>query len=226
MTSQRQAPQGLPTHDLSRLPIKRWARRKLFFRAAGKDPGSGQWRSPWWFCSCGDCRFDLPSGHVDGLGTLYAATTAVHALVEWLGPGLRLTVTTTILESRRIYALAYDKPFDLADLTSETAVGSGVTNQLSTMTPYAIPQAWALAISQTPGSGFLGRAFEGIAYWSRFNPDRHGLALAIFDAAGERRDYPDEGHQSCADPEFLDALELRGVAVVQRPSLRQLDILA
>lgn len=146
-------------------------------------------------------------------------------MVEWLGPGLTLTITPETLASRRIYALAYDKDFALADLTSSRAVGFGVTNQLSTMTPYDVPQACANALSEVSGRGFLGRAFEGIAYWSRYNPDHEALSLALFDLAGEHAEYPNEGFVSCTEPEFVDALRGRGVTIAAAPKLRQLDVI-
>jgi hypothetical protein len=66
----------------------------------------------------------------------------------------------------------------LADLASRKALGSGLTNELSTMMPYAIPRAWAQALDQS---------FAGILYRTRFDKGEIARGVAHFGPQGLAR---------------------------------------
>lgn len=136
------------------------------------------WRAarlgPWWYCCDLECRFDLRSPR----GTCYLGTDELVGLLESLGP----EVTNGVLASEhldrlKLYAWTPQEPLILADLTDRRAVGFGVTNELSTMTPYDVPQAWADALDQVG-------AVEGIHYRARFDIGDTARAVAHFGAAG------------------------------------------
>jgi hypothetical protein len=65
-----------------------------------------------------------------------------------------------------------------ADTTVRAARGFGVTAELASMTPYALPQRWAAA--------FAAAGHQGVRYRVRHDPGG-SRALALFGAAGERR---------------------------------------
>lgn len=172
---------------------------------------------PWWFCTCGNCRFDLDPGDDPPFGTLYAGTDEVTGMLETIGPELAgRAVARRFLSERTVWALAYDRPLELADLVSPGAVGFGVTNELSTMVPYDVPQQWATAFHHD------GR--DGVAYRTRFNTGPDATGLALFDDAGAHDDWV--ALAVCAgdaDP-ILDALAERNIAVERPPRLADLDV--
>ena len=211
---------GGPTKPLATFPSKRWGAEKIFYRAAGCS-GSGHWRSPWWFCACMDCRFDLEGR--DGYGTLYAATSPVAAMVEYLGVNLGLTVTPGMLE-RRVYSLHYDKGFNLANVSDSGGAGYGAQRELTGAADYGVPQQWAQAIHDVPGDGFDGRRFEGIYYHSRYNLDDDEYALAIFHWKGAHR-WPVVEWVSGTDGAIVRGLAQRGVTVAEPPLADDLELI-
>lgn len=131
-------------------------------------------RSPWWFCSTGDCRFDLAPPR----GTCHFGSDELTGLLEFLGPGLANTVVPpSLLAGRALFAVDLPARVRLANTASRRAAGFGVTNQLAAMTPYEVPQAWAAT--------FDGAGFGGVAYRGRFDPGPHARAVALFGPAGE-----------------------------------------
>ena len=137
------------------------------------------WRAarlgPWWYCCALDCRFDL----AEPRGTCYLGTDEVVGLLESLGPEIdNGVVASERLDQLKLYQWTPERPLSPADLTSRAAVGFGVTNELSTMTPYDIPQAWAAAFDSDAG-------YEGVYYRSRFDPSDTERAVAHFGPAGE-----------------------------------------
>ena len=130
---------------MSAFPVRRWGAEASFYRVSGRDK-AGNWLSPWWFCSQGDCRFDLTGDA--GKGTLYAGTNPVTGVLEYLGDQAHKVVTSDFLAHRRVCELAYDKGFPLADFTSPKAGSFGVSNLLSASQDYDIAQSWADALSK------------------------------------------------------------------------------
>ncbi len=74
----------------------------------------------------------------------------------------RIIARRRFLADRTVWALTYDRPLVNADLTAVAAIGCGVTNELSTMVPYTVPQLWASAVDEY--------GWDGISYRTRFNP--------------------------------------------------------
>jgi hypothetical protein len=121
--------------DLRRFPRRTLRAATVLHRVAR--------RAPWWSCSDGLCRFDLRAPH----GTCYLAHDDVGALLEVIGAELAGgVVSEEFLAARRIHRLALDADVVLADTASRRAAGFGVTNELSSMADYAIPQAWAATL--------------------------------------------------------------------------------
>jgi hypothetical protein len=174
-------------------------------------------RAPWWFCTCGDCRFDLDGGAPAGLGTLYSGVDPITGVLETIGPEMSRPVTRAFLAERTIWMLAYDRPLDVADLCDDAAVGFGVTNELSSMTPYDVPQAWARVFAEA--------GWDGIAYRTRFSTGPHATGIALFDEAGAK-DWVAVQYCRADDAEIVVALEERHITVDEIPPAAALTILA
>jgi RES domain len=157
--------------------------------------------SPWWFGSDGGGRFDLPQPR----GTCYLASLAVAALRERLGIvlGSRPVVPASLLDDVVISTLHLPDDRDVADVESEQATRFGVTRELETMVPYAVPQAWARA--------FDGAGIGGVAYGPRFTTG-DAVSYAIFGPAGAA-DWP-------VDPEPVAAAAVPGAPVAVVPPRR------
>lgn len=56
-----------------------------------------------------------------------------------------------------------------------------MTAEISTVVPYALPQAWAVALREV-------RA-DGVLYQLRHDPSVKGLGVGLFGKAGERRSW-------------------------------------
>lgn len=169
-------------------------------------------RGPWWFASGGG-RFDLPTPR----GTCYLATSALTAVRERLGPVLaaRRAVPAAALDDVVVSRLALGPPTSgtplrLANLRATGAADFGVTRELESMTPYAVPCSWAAA--------FDVAGFDGLWYGPRFSPGR-ASAVALFGAAGA-----DAGR--VVDPHPIPAREVRGVpTLVAPPRRRELKVI-
>jgi hypothetical protein len=181
-------------------------RGRRIFRAARAEPGT-----PWRFCTCGACRFDLDAPD----GTLYAGDDPLVGVIETIGPHLAgTTISRRFLADRRIVSRLMPHDVELANIASRRAAGFGVTNELSTMTPYDIPRAWAATL-HTAGC-------EGIRYRTRFDTGSRAGGLALFGPAGERAwRGRDEG--SAAAPAIVERLRNEcNVGVADPPRLNQL----
>ena len=156
---------------------------------------------PWWFGSRGDGRFDLPHPR----GTCYLASSSVVALRERLGVvlGARPVVPASLLENVVVSTLHLPHDQDVADLESQEATRFGVTRELETMVPYAVPQAWARA--------FDAAGIGGVTYGPRFTTG-DAVSYAIFGPAGAV-DWP-------VDPEPVAAVEVPGAPVPVEPPRR------
>ena len=161
--------QQVPQTALAGFPAYRLDVRTVMHRAhlAG--------RGPWWFCNDGGGRFDLPAPG----GTCYLATDPAVAVRERLGGvlGGAPFVPVSLLEDVVVSRLRVPESRRLANLRVARAADFGVTRELESMTPYAVPQAWAC--------GLAGAGFEGVRYGPRFTPGA-ASSLALFDEAGER----------------------------------------
>jgi hypothetical protein len=197
-----------PGTDLSSFPKITWVKMAPFFRF-GKTSNGG----PWWFCNKGDCRFDL----VGNLGTMYAGVDEVVGVLEHVGREmLNAAISSEFLKQRTLWELRYDLDFPLADFSDAGAIALGVTNELSTMYPYDIPQEWARALSLS--------GFEGIKYRSRFDTRDHSLALAIFDEAGAHKWASGKVCDGNAR-QIIEILSQLGISVIGRPLLEEMTLL-
>ncbi|MGH9917852.1 MAG: RES family NAD+ phosphorylase [Nitrososphaerales archaeon] len=192
--------QGGPPRDLSKFPVRRQERR--LWRAARREP--------WWYCSDGDCRFDLDAPK----GTCYLGTDELVGILESIGPELSNgVVAITFLEQRKLFSWTPRNPLRTADLVSRRAAGFGATNELSTMRPYAVPRSWARA--------FEGAGFAGVTYRSRFDPGATPRAVAHFGPAGLAK--RSSGTGRAIGPDLCTRLESEcGIAVARPPRLRDL----
>ncbi|QGN57328.1 RES family NAD+ phosphorylase [Nostocoides sp. HKS02] len=161
-TAQRLPPAsltGFPTYEITALTD--------LFRAHDAR------RSPWWFGNDGGGRFDLQSPR----GTCYAALDAESALRERLGPvlGGRTRLPESALVDVVVSRLRLPAARDVADVQSRRAVRFGVTRELESMVPYAVPQTWARALAAT--------GFGGVKYGPRFTPGECS-AVGLFGPEG------------------------------------------
>ncbi len=128
---------------------------------------------PWWFSSDGGGRFDL----LVPRGTCYLADTALAALRERLGVvlGGSPAVPSSLLAGAVVSALQLPEGRDCADLQASAASAFGVTRELESMVPYAVPQAWARA--------FDAEGLGGVAYGPRFSTG-DATSYAVFGDGG------------------------------------------
>lgn len=163
------ATQQPPPARLTGFPTLVRPRRRLW--RAGRSVHA----NPWWFDGSGAGRFD-PVG--TGQGSCYLGTDRLAGLLEVLGPEMSGgAVHVDDLTARSVYPLdPAHLPAPIADLAHRRAAGYGVTNELSTMTPYRCPQLWATALLET--------GFRGLRYRTRFDPGPGARGLAVFGPTG------------------------------------------
>lgn len=197
--------QSSPPADLSKFPGTKAPH--TVFRATR--------RGPWWFCSNGLCRFDLTGGAARR-GTMYTGTDEITPVLEFTGPEfLGRPISRAFLAQRELYELTIEST-RLAALSHRRASGFGASNELTTMTPYSVPQQWAQA--------FDAAMFGGILYRSRFNTAAIPTAVALFGPAGEA-ERPAVSRGSCDSTSMLAALKSRGHIVDDPPLLSGLHII-
>jgi hypothetical protein len=156
---------------------------------------------PWWFSSNAHGRVDLAPPR----GTCYLADDEVTALLEVLGP---VAVVSPRWAARlSLWHLGLPRQCTAADTTVRQARGFGVTAELASITPYALPQAWAAA--------FAAAGHEGVRYRVRHDPSG-SRALALFGAAGERR-WPRGRRQDVGERLLTRLTEETGVKVAPVP---------
>jgi hypothetical protein len=178
--------------------------------------GSSLWRatrqSPWWYCSHLDCRFDLP----EPAGTCYLGTDELCGVLESIGTELgNGVVSSEFLDARRLYRWRLPRALRLANLVSRRAVGFGVNNELSAVTPYDLPQQWAAAL--------YAAGFEGIRYRTRFDTGASARGIAHFGNSGVAARPPGTGRP--IGQELRDRLRKEcGIRVVPPPELGDLEI--
>lgn len=200
--------QAAPAVALDRFPTH--THRSAIYRVAR------HW--PWWFCTCGECRFDLDRTDPRGNGTLYAGTDCVTGVLETIGPEMQGgVIAREFLTSRAVWELIYDRPVRLADLTDRTAIAFGVTNELGSMVPYTVPQAWAAA--------FVDLGLDGISYRTRFNTAPEATGVALFDEAGSHPDWPAVSVGAADGEVIVEALHRRSITVADAPVLGALTVI-
>lgn len=173
-----------PDTDLSSFPESALSGTEALYRAHGVG------NDPWWFTSTGSGRFDLSAPR----GTCYAADDTAVAVRERLGrhyagggvAPARLVDDTVVTEitPRTGRAAELEHP-DVADYP--------VTGELTTMSDYGIPQAWAAAFDEA--------GFDAIHYRGRLSHSYGVCCWALFDDAGAKA-YPTGatigGRDACA----------------------------
>ena len=125
-------------------------------------PGDDRRAGPWFFGD-GQGRFDLAPPR----GTCYLADDEVGALLEVLGP--TVVVSPEWARHLSMWHLGLPDQCSAADITVRAARGFGVTAELATMTPYALPQRWAAA--------FAAAGLQGVRYRVRHDPGGSGVAM-------------------------------------------------
>ena len=128
---------------------------------------------PWWFSSNLSGRFDVPAPS----GTCYLAYSPGCALRESLGRRLAMNtvgLSREELADRVVSKLRTQGSVLLANTTSPSATHSRITREIATVTPYALPQAWAAA--------FQSGGFGGVRYLGRFSTGtgRADQCVALF----------------------------------------------
>ena len=198
MSDREVVAQGAPTTSLEAFPTHRVTVTTDLFRAHASEFG------PWWFGNEGGGRFDLPSPR----GTCYTALDPGSALRERVGPvlGAAVAVPESLLEDVVVSRLRLPHAREVADVQSTAAGDFGVTRELETMVPYAVPQLWAQALDAA--------GHRGVRYGPRFTPGDRS-AVALFDDEGAR-EWP-------ADPEPVPAASVPGAPAVL-PTPRRSDL--
>lgn len=198
---------GGPSTTLDNFPRLTIARNRNLWRVTRKN------RSPWWFSSSREGRFDLDSPH----GTCYMTVDPLAAVAEVLGSEfVTRVVPSSFFSARTLWCLKPPGTIRAANMTDSLAYGFGVTAEIGTIVPYDIPQEWARALHSS--------GYGGVLYQLRHPPSpRPGLAL--FGQGGERTSYPVKRHQELG-PALIRQLKAHyGVEVVPVPSSQELRLL-
>ena len=162
---------------------------------------------PWWFSSSLEGRFDLQAPE----GTCYFASDDLGAILEVLGPDLLPggCAPASLLRGRHLRELFVPRRCRLADCLVDRA-SRWVTAELSTITPYALPQAWARALRSA--------GFDGLRYSPRHSTSRRRWSCAIFGRSGERRGWR-RSRPIALSAEHRDRLRRRcGIVLFDVPS--------
>lgn len=160
---------GPPSRPLDGFPACELTAAQSLHR--GHSIGNG----PWWFASSGGGRFDLTPPR----GTCYLGYDELTAIRETVGAPLAATgvISAAFASKRQLSVLAVPHDHHLADTSSEDAANYGMTRELVSMTPYAVPHEWASTFDAT---------FDGIQYQTRFTTGPNPNAVALFADAGEQ----------------------------------------
>lgn len=153
----------------------------IWFRARSTGLGS------WWYAHDGKGRFDLTPPN----GTCYLGSRVEVAVRERLGETLVAAGFISAVEADRMVVAQLRLETVAADTTDQTATHYGITRELGTMTPYALPQQWAAALHAA--------GHPGLRYWLRFSVGGDLYAVGLFGPAGADTQAPD-------DPEPINGL--------------------
>lgn len=182
---------GEPPEDLADFPSR--ALSGLWFRAHSVGFGV------WWFSSDGSGRFDLTEPY----GTCYLGSSVGVAVRERLGRRLSAGAVPAAVADQMLVSRVRLRAH-VADLTDPAAERFGVTREISTITPYDLPQRWATALHEA--------GHRGLRYWPRFALGGEAMAVAQFGNAGVGTRRGDPGPLS-----GRDALRAAGISVLGVP---------
>lgn len=201
-----------PALNWANFPLSRPRTGRLLWRAARRG------REPWWFCACGDCRFDLDAPR----GTCYAGTDEFSGILEsigweWAG-GQPLTLA--FVRMRTLHSSSAVLTGPLANLASRKAIGFRVTNELSDMTPYDTPRAYARLLDAARRAG--KQVFAGIRFRTRFDTGSTIRGVALFGDVGLRNGVPTVEQEITDD--LIDALTALGLVIDVPPALSALTL--
>ncbi|MFD4422818.1 RES family NAD+ phosphorylase [Agromyces sp. NPDC058484] len=184
-------PAGL---DLADFPVL--SSRDPVYRAHSRGIG------PWHFSNSGEGRFDLAGER----GTCYLANTVGAAVRERLGEqfAARRIAAPEDAEKMVVSRLELPRRLRAADLESPGVGGYPITAELTSMSDYSVPQAWARA--------FDDAGFGGVHYRGRFSYF-DATSWAVFGPAG-----PDDRRPVDSNPiDGFDACEEGGLTVLPAP---------
>ncbi|MBB2997638.1 hypothetical protein E9229_003910 [Paeniglutamicibacter cryotolerans] len=154
-------------------------------------------------------RFDIREPH----GTCYVANTDETAVREIVGPDFIRSgiINDAFVSDRVVSQVTLHKSIKAAKLTDPLVFQFRVTNELSNMDNYTIPQAWAAA--------FHTSGFKGIWYQPRFSAGK-SRALAMFGPTGPAKHGYETGR------EMRDVVdEMLDLSVVTTQGLDQYEVL-
>lgn len=119
-------------------------------------------------------RFDLNPPR----GTCYLGFDELTAIRETVGEALAKNgvISDDFATERQLSTLTVPGDHQLADTCTDEAADFGLTRELASMTPYAVPQEWAAAFDAH---------FGGIRYQTRFTTGPNPNAVGLFGDAGE-----------------------------------------
>ena len=190
-TAQRPPPAGI---DLTGFPVEELPAGTVLYRAHQVTRGA------WWFTSSGEGRFDLTTPR----GTCYVADTIPPAMRERLGRnfvgGGRAPVSVV---DATVVTEVVAPGGRAANLEAPGVADYPVTGEMSTMSDYSVPQAWAAA--------FDTAGFAGIHYRGRFSHTYGVVCWALFDDAGTKP------HGTGESVSGRHACELAGITVMPPP---------
>ena len=202
--------QGNPTKSLYGFPTVDVFPTDSLYRAHAFD------KSPWWFSSSGEGRFDLTTGPY---GTCYLANNIRTTVRERIGEPLVKAGFIHADDARKmcVSRLVLPTVISLADLNDEEGKSAtfGVTGELTTVAPYDLCQTWAHQFEEL--------RYGGIYYRPRFDPARNAVSLAIFGDRGARTS-SSEWREDPAKIVGLEATALAGIEVRGTPRINTLTV--
>src|SRR5665647_1671240 len=154
-------------------------------------------------------RFDLPAPS----GTCYLASTAQAAVRELTHPFYVKNgwVPAPLITGRVVSVLGLRQACIAADVSNADAASFRVSSELTTMSNYAITQAWARA--------FHSVGFGAVIAALRFSPG-HDRGLALFGDSG----VPDPGWSVATAPiPVVDVAEAMDIPVVDAPDRDEIE---
>lgn len=187
--------------DLTGFPPATLTTSTPLWRGHRRTLPDGRVCGPWWFSSTGG-RFDLPAPD----GTCYLAYDEQTAVRETIGDTLTAgqALPAVFADERVVSALRLPSPITAADTCHSDAVQHGLTREISTVTPYGLPQRWA--------AEFHAAGHGGIQYQTRFTTTPAANAAAVFGPGG------DAGGPADASPEpFAAAAQRAGITITGPP---------
>lgn len=160
-----------PDADLRQFPVRTVAAGRRIYRVH-----ESRWRC--WHFSClnhsrrNGSRFDTTE---PARGTCYTATDPLTALAEYLGYAILRGpyIVSTALDGLSVSRITTTRSYRVADLTRRSCpVIGALGRELSVLTPYATPQAWARLWEQA--------GFEGVLYYPRHDAKPTARSIALF----------------------------------------------